>query len=147
MKKEYDVFWNESRRNKAALLGLSPQQIITLASIIQDETNKNDEKPRIAGVYLNRLRKGWLLQADPTIKYAIHNYSVNRVLKDDLNIDSPYNTYKYKGLPPGPVNFPDITSIDAVLNAEKNNYFYFCAKPDLSGYHNFAKTLYGPGHQ
>ncbi len=141
MKKEYDIFWNESRRSKAEVLGLSPQQVITLASIIQDETNKNDEKPRMAGVYLNRLRRGWLLQADPTIKFAMHNYSVKRILKDDLNIDSPYNTYKYAGLPPGPINFPDISSIDAVLNAEKNDYLYFCAKADFSGYHNFARTL------
>jgi UPF0755 protein len=142
MKREYDIFWNESRRNKASALSLTPQQVITLASIIQDETNRNDEKPRISGVYLNRLHRGWLLQADPTIKFAMHDFSVKRVLTDYLKIDSPYNTYKYAGLPPGPINFPDITSIDAVLNAETHDYMYFCAKDDFSGYHNFAKTLY-----
>jgi UPF0755 protein len=142
MKREYDLFWNESRRNKAALLSLSPPQVMTLASIIQEETNKNDEKSRISGVYINRLQKGWLLQADPTIRYAMRDFSVKRILTDYLKIDSPYNTYKYSGLPPGPINFPDISSIDAVLNSEKHDYLYFCAKDDFSGYHNFAKTLY-----
>jgi UPF0755 protein len=142
MKREYDLFWNDSRRNKAAMLGLSQPQVITLASIIQEETNKNDEKPRISGVYLNRLHRGWLLQADPTIKYAMHDFSVKRILEDYLKIDSPYNTYKYPGLPPGPINLPDIASIDAVLNSEKHDYMYFCAKDDFSGYHNFARTLH-----
>jgi len=142
MKKEYDIFWNDSRRNKAASLGLSPQQVITLASIIQEETNKNDEKPRISGVYINRLHRGWLLQADPTIKFALQDFSIRRVLDEDLYIISPYNTYKYAGLPPGPINFPDIPSIEAVLNTEKHDYMYFCARDDFSGYHNFARTLH-----
>jgi UPF0755 protein len=138
MKREYNIFWNESRRTKAAILGLSPQQVITLASIVQDETGKNDEKPRISGVYINRLRRGWLLQADPTIKYAMNDFSIRRILDDYLKINSPYNTYKYAGLPPGPINFPEIPSIDAVLNAETHEYMYFCAKDDFSGYHAFA---------
>lgn len=142
MKKEYDIFWNESRRNKADSLGLSPQQVITLASIIQDETSKDDEKPRISGVYINRLHRGWLLQADPTIKFAIDDFSIRRVLDENLKINSPYNTYKYAGLPPGPINFPEIASIDAVLNTEKHDYMYFCARDDFSGYHNFSRTLY-----
>ena len=142
MKKQYDIFWNETRKNKAANLGLTVPQVVTLASIIQEESNKNDEKPRISGVYINRLHRGWLLQADPTIKFAKGDFSIKRVLSEYLKIDSPYNTYKYTGLPPGPINFPDITSIEAVLNTEKNDYLYFCAKEDFSGYHNFAKTLY-----
>jgi UPF0755 protein len=142
MKKEYDIFWNQSRKDKAGDLGLTPPQVITLASIIQEETNKNDEKPRISGVYINRLHRGMLLQADPTIKFAMKDFAIKRILNEYLKIDSPYNTYKYAGLPPGPINFPDITSIDAVLNAEKNDYLYFCAREDFSGYHNFAKTLH-----
>ena len=142
MKKEYDIFWNESRKKKAADLGLTPTQVITLASIIQEETNKNDEKPRIAGVYINRIHRGMLLQADPTIKFAMKDFAIKRILNEYLKIDSPFNTYLYAGLPPGPINFPDIESIDAVLNAEKNDYLFFCAKEDFSGYHNFAKTLH-----
>lgn len=141
MKKEYDIFWNESRKNKAAALSLTQTEVVTLASIVQEESNKNDEKPRISGVYINRLNRGWLLQADPTIKFAMRDFSIKRILTEYLKIDSPYNTYKYAGLPPGPINFPDIASIDAVLNAEKSDYLYFCAKEDFSGYHNFAKTL------
>jgi UPF0755 protein len=141
MKWEYDRFWNESRKKKAAELGLSPLQVVTIASIVQEETNMNDEKSRIAGVYINRLKRGWPLQADPTVKFAINNFLIKRVLKEYLSVDSPYNTYKYAGLPPGPINFPDIVSVDAVLNAEKHNLMYFCAKDDFSGYHNFAKTL------
>lgn len=141
MKLEYDHFWNETRKKKATDLGLSPLQVVTIASILQEETNKNDEKERMAGVYINRVKKGWLLQADPTVKYALGNFQIKRILTEDLSVDSPYNTYKYAGLPPGPINFPDITSVDAVLNAEHNNYMYFCAKEDFSGYHNFAQTL------
>jgi len=142
MKKESDIFWNESRKNKAKDLGLTPPQVITLASIIQEESNKNEEKPRISGVYINRLHRGMLLQADPTIKFAMKDFAIKRILNEYLKIDSPYNTYKYAGLPPGPINFPDIASIDAVLNTEKNDYLFFCAKEDFSGYHNFAKTLH-----
>jgi len=141
MKREYDQFWTETRKKKAADLELSPLQIVTIASIVQEETNKNDEKSRMAGVYINRVKKGWLLQADPTVKFALGNFLIKRILTADLTIDSPYNTYKYVGLPPGPINFPDIVSVDAVLNAEHHNYMYFCAKEDFSGYHNFALSL------
>ena len=141
MKFEFEHFWNSTRKNKAADLGLSPLQIVTIASIVQEESNKNDEKPRIAGVYINRLKRGWLLQADPTVKYALGNFQIKRILTKYLSVDSPYNTYKFAGLPPGPINFPDIASIEAVLNAEHHNYMYFCAKEDFSGYHNFAQSL------
>jgi len=141
MKFEYDRFWNSSRRKKGVDLGLSPLQIVTIASIVQEESNKNDEKPIIAGVYINRIKKGWLLQADPTVKFALGDFQLKRVLTKYLSVDSPYNTYKYAGLPPGPINFPDIASVDAVLNAEHHNYMYFCAKEDFSGYHNFAQSL------
>jgi UPF0755 protein len=141
MKRESDLFWNETRKTKAKNLGLSIPQVITLASIVQEETNMNDEKSRIAGVYLNRLRRDWFLQADPTVKFAVGDFTLKRILHAYTLLDSPYNTYKYKGLPPGPINFPEIQSIDAVLNAETSDYFYFCAKEDFSGYHNFSKTL------
>lgn len=141
MKQEYDNFWNETRKKKANDLGFTRDQIVTLASIVQEESNKNDEKPRIAGVYINRLRRGWLLQADPTVKFALGDFTIKRVLTEYLEIDSPYNTYKYTGLPPGPINFPEIASVDAVLNAEEHSFLYFCAKEDFSGYHNFAKSL------
>ena len=141
MKTEYDRFWNDERKSKAETLGLTQVEVATLASIVQEETIKNDEKPIVAGLYLNRLRIGMLLQADPTIKFAIGDFTIRRVLDAYLEIDSPYNTYKYSGLPPGPINFPEISSLDAVLNSDKNNYLYMCAKEDFSGYHNFAKTL------
>lgn len=141
MKKEYDSFWNDSRKEKASAIDLSPAEVITLASIVQSETIKQDELKTVAGLYINRLKKGMLLQADPTIKYAVGDYSLKRVLTKHLEIDSPYNTYKYAGLPPGPIAFPEITSIDAVLNYEKHKYLYMCAKEDFSGYHSFAKTL------
>ena len=141
MKREYELFWNESRKKKAALLGLTPLQIVTIASIVQEETNKNDEKMRMAGVYINRLKRGWLLQADPTVKFALRNFGLKRILTEFLSVDSPYNTYKYAGLPPGPINFPDSVTVDAVLNAESHNFMYFCAKEDFSGYHNFAQSL------
>ena len=141
MKTEYDHFWTDERKKKASDLALTPLQVVTIASILQEETNKNDEKSRMAGVYINRVKKGWLLQADPTIKYAMGNFQIKRVLKEYLSVASPYNTYINAGLPPGPINFPDIVSVDAVLNAEHHNYMYFCAKEDFSGYHNFAVTL------
>jgi UPF0755 protein len=112
-----------------------------LASIIDDEVSKKDEKPRIAGVYINRLKRGIPLQACPTIKYALNDFSITRVLYVHLSVDSPYNTYKYKGLPPGPVGCPSKEGIEAVLNAEKHDFLYFAAKPDFSGYHNFSRTL------
>lgn len=141
MKAEYDRFWNDSRLKKASTLGLKPVEVITLASIVQSETIKQDELKVVAGLYINRLNKGMLLQADPTIKYAVGDYSLKRVLTKHLEIDSPYNTYKNAGLPPGPIAFPEITSIDAVLNYEKHKYLFMCAKEDFSGYHNFARTL------
>jgi UPF0755 protein len=140
MKTEYDKFWTPERKAKAEKLGLSQQQVSTLASIVQAETIKNDEKPRVAGVYLNRLEKGMLLQADPTVVFGVGDFTIRRVLNVHLRHDSPYNTYKYKGLPPGPINVPNISSIDAVLNPEEHKYIYFCAKEDFSGYHSFAVT-------
>ena len=141
MKKEYDIFWNQNRKDKAKNLGLSAPEVITLASIVQEETNMNEEKSKIAAVYINRLHQDWFLQADPTVKFAIGDFSIKRILHAYTTIDSPFNTYKYKGLPPGPINFPEIQSIDAVLNSEKNDYMYFCAKEDFSGFHRFSKTL------
>lgn len=138
---EYKKFWNQDRRNKAQAIGLTPEEVITVASIVQEETNKNDEKPIIAGLYLNRIKRGMLLQADPTVKFALGNFGIKRILNSHLAIDSPYNTYKYPGLPPGPIDFPEISSIEAVLNAAKTPYLYMCAREDFSGYHNFAKSL------
>ena len=141
MAMEYARFWNETRRNKATELGLTPEEVMTVASIVQEETNKKDEKPIVAGLYLNRIKRGMPLQADPTVKFALGNFHIKRVLNSHLEIDSPYNTYKYPGLPPGPINFPEISSIEAVLNAAKTPYIYMCARQDFSGYHNFAKNL------
>ncbi|MDX9882443.1 MAG: endolytic transglycosylase MltG [Prolixibacteraceae bacterium] len=143
MATEYKRFWNDNRKEKAAAHNLTPVQVATLASIVQEETAKNEEKPVVAGLYLNRLKKGMLLQADPTIKFAVGDFSIRRVLHEHLLVESPYNTYKHAGLPPGPISFPEISSIEAVLNAEKHNYLYMCAKEDFSGYHNFATTLSG----
>ncbi|MCA0959364.1 endolytic transglycosylase MltG [Muricauda ruestringensis] len=147
MKKEYDRFWTDTRLQKAKSLGLTPNEVTSLAAIVQKETAKVDERPRVAGVYLNRIKRGMLLQADPTVIYAIKketgNYDtiIKRVLFRDLEMDSPYNTYKYAGVPPGPITMPDITSIDAVLNPEKHDYLYFVADVSNFGYHMFAKTL------
>lgn len=141
MKAEYDKFWNEERRAKADSIGLTPQEVSTLASIVQAESKKNDEKPKIAGVYINRLERGMALQADPTLVYATGDFTIKRVLNIHKEIDSPYNTYKYPGLPPGPINIPPISAIDAVLNYTSHNYLYFCAKEDFSGYHSFATNL------
>ena len=144
--KEYNRFWNKSRLEKAKNLNLSKSEVITLASIVQKETAKKVERPIVAGLYLNRLKKGWPLQADPTIIYCVkeikgQDYVVKRVLTADLEINSPYNTYKNKGLPPTLIAMPDISAIDGVLNAQKHNYFYMCANVDKIGYHAFAKTL------
>jgi UPF0755 protein len=141
MYREYENFWTESRKEKAKTLGLSQKEVSTLASIVQAESQKNDERDRIAGVYLNRLRLGMPLQADPTLVFALGDFSIKRVLNIHKETDSPYNTYKYAGLPPGPINLPDISALDAVLNAEDHNYLYFCAKEDFSGYHVFATNL------
>jgi UPF0755 protein len=141
MLKEYRDFWNDDRKAKAKVLGMTPVEVSTLASIVDEEAARSDEKPRIAGVYINRLRRGIPLQADPTIIYALGDFSIKRVLKAHLETDSPYNTYKNRGLPPGPINSPSISGIESVLNAEKHDYLYFSAKADLSGYHNFSRTL------
>jgi UPF0755 protein len=141
MKQEYDKFWNNERRKKAEDIKLTPVEVTILASIVQAETAKNEELKRIAGLYVNRLKRGIFLQADPTVKYAVGDHSLKRILNVHLETDSPYNTYKYAGLPPGPINFPETSAIDAVLNYENHKYMYMCAKEDFSGYHNFAATL------
>ena len=140
MQKEYDKFWTAARKEKAAALKLSPQQVTILASIVDGEALYDKEMPIIAGLYLNRLNKGILLQADPTVIFANNDFSVKRVTYALLRVDSKYNTYKYAGLPPGPIMMPSINAIDAVLNHDHNNYIYMCAKEDFSGYHAFAVT-------
>ncbi len=140
MFEENAKFWNERRLNKTAEVGLTKEEVITLSSIVEKETNKNDEKPVIAGVYLNRLESKWRLQADPTVVYAIGDFTIRRVLNKHKEFDSPYNTYEHLGLPPGPICIPSISSIDAVLNPTSSDYMFFCARDDLSGYHAFAKT-------
>lgn len=144
MQKEHKAFWDKNdRRAKANALGLSPLEAYTLASIVERETNVNAEKPRVAGVYLNRLNIGMRLQADPTCVYATHDFAATRVTQYHTTFDSPYNTYLYAGLPPGPICMASIPSIDAVLNPEKHDYIFFCAKPDDSGTHAFAATFAG----
>lgn len=138
---EYHSFWNADRRAKAETLGLSLKEVSTLASIVQAESVKGEESPIIAGLYYNRLKRGIPLQADPTLVFASGDFAIKRVLNEHKEIDSPYNTYKYRGLPPGPINMPSIQSIDAVLNYKKHNYIYMCAKEDFSGYHNFTTNL------
>lgn len=141
MLKEYKLFWNKSRTIKASEINLSLQDVSILASIVQKEQNiRKDERPSIAGLYLNRLKKGMKLESDPTLIFALKDFNINRVLNKDKRVDSPYNTYKHVGLPPGPICIPSINSIDAVLNAEEHDYIFMCAKEDFSGYHNFAKN-------
>ena len=140
MKKEYDRYWNEERRKAAAEMGLKPMEVITLASIVEEETAKEDEKPVVAGLYLNRLKRGWRLQADPTVRFARGDFSSRRVYLRDLEAESEFNTYKIDGLPPGPICLPSKSSIEAVLHAESHPYMFMCARPDFSGYHNFART-------
>lgn len=147
MAREHDRFWNAERLAKAKELKLSPEQVYTLASIVQKETATVDERPRVAGVYLNRLKKGWKLDADPTVIFAVKRAEndfdkvIKRVLYKDLELDSPYNTYRVAGLPPGPIFMPDLSSINAVLNPEQHDYFFFVADVSKPGYHLFAKTL------
>ena len=140
MKKEHDRFWNKERLAKAQALGLTPAEVCTVASIIDEETANNAEKPMIAGMYLNRLKVGMPLQADPTVKFALKDFGLKRIYHDMLKTDSPYNTYKYAGLPPGPIKIASVKGIDAVLNRVDHDYLYMCAKEDFSGTHNFAKT-------
>lgn len=138
MVKEHDAFWNGERKTKAEAAGLSPDEVATLASIIDEETANNDEKPMIAGMYLNRLHKDMPLQADPTVKFALKNFALKRIYHDMLFYDSPFNTYRNTGLPPGPIKIASIKGIDAVLNYVKHDFLYMCAKEDFSGTHNFA---------
>ncbi len=141
MQRENASFWDSEGRNAAAKkLGMTHEEVITLASIVDEETAYTPEKPRVAGVYLNRLRIGMPLQADPTVKFAVGDDGLRRILNQHLRIQSPYNTYIYKGLPPGPIRIPSISGIDAVLKAESHPFLYFCAKEDFSGSHNFART-------
>jgi UPF0755 protein len=140
MAKEYKAFWNDERLAQAREKGLSQSEVSTLASIVKAETAKRDEAPIVAGLYLNRLKKGIALQADPTLIYAVGDFSIKRVLDEHKTIQSPYNTYLNRGLPPGPINLPETNYLDAVLKAADHNYLYMCAKPDFSGYHNFART-------
>lgn len=147
MKKEYSRFWDEERMARAANIGMSPTEIMTLASIVDEETANDQEKPMVAGMYCNRLKlrnseypDGMPLQADPTIKFAWKRFDLRRIYNKLLNIDSPYNTYRRTGLPPGPIRIPSIAGIEAVLNHTKHDYLYMCAKEDFSGTHNFART-------
>ena len=141
MHKEHEKFWSAERKQRAAAIGLSPLEVSILASIVYAESSKNDEIPRIAGLYMNRLKKNIALQADPTLIFAAGDFTIKRVLNKHKEIESPYNTYKYAGLPPGPINLPPIVALKGVLNYESHNYIYMCAKEDFSGYHNFATNL------
>ncbi len=146
MQKENKRFWeSEDRKAKAADMGLTPEEVVTLASIIDEETANNGEKPLIAGMYLNRLKVGMPLQADPTVKFAVGDPTLRRIRRGHLKVESPYNTYINAGLPPGPIRIASVAGIDAVLNYAKHNYLYMCAKEDFSGTHNFAATY--PEHQ
>ncbi|WP_280748543.1 endolytic transglycosylase MltG [Parabacteroides sp. PF5-9] len=141
MKKEYDAFWTEQRQNSAKSIGLTPLDVSILASIVEEETAVADEYPIVAGLYVNRLHRGMLLQADPTVKYAVGDFTLRRVLYVHLEVDSPYNTYIYAGLPPAPIRIPTIRGLESVLNYTKHNYLYMVAKEDFSGRHNFAVSL------
>jgi UPF0755 protein len=140
IERNYARFWDATRKEQARNEGFTATQVITIASIVDEETNITDDKPKIASVYINRLRKGMKLQADPTVKFAIGDFSIRRIAGDMLQNISPYNTYLYEGLPPGPICTPSTGSIEAVLQAPKTTYLYFCAKEDFSGYSNFAST-------
>lgn len=140
MHQEFLHFWSKENKTKAKAIGLTPVQVSTLASIVEAETKKSDEMPKVAGLYLNRLKVGMKLQSDPTVVFAINKPNVHRVYYEDLKVNSPYNTYIHTGLPPGPIGFPSTKALNAVLNRDQNNYIYMCAKPDYSGYHNFAKS-------
>jgi len=141
MKKEYDRYWNEDRAKKADAISLTPIEVSVLASIVEEETADPSEYPVVAGLYLNRLKKGMLLQADPTVKFAVGDIALQRILYKHLEVESPYNTYKVAGLPPGPIRIPSIATLDAVLNPAQHNYLYMVAKEDFSGKHHFSRTL------
>lgn len=136
----YNQFWNNERLAQAEAIGLTPVEVGTLASIVEEENYKEDEKARIAGLYINRLAINMELQADPTVKFAVGNFSLKRIYEHHTQVDSPYNTYLYKGLPPGPIRIPERSTLDAVLHYEHHNYLYMCAKDDFSGYHNFTDS-------
>ena len=138
MQKEHKAYWNEERMQKAQAIGLTPVEVATLASIVEEETANQAEKPMVAGLYINRLKKGMLLQADPTVKFSMQDFGLKRILYKHLEVDSPYNTYKHAGLPPGPIRVPSYQGLESVLNYTKHNYLYMCAKEDFSGTHNFA---------
>ena len=140
MHDEYEKFWTDERKSKAQEIGLTPIEVSILASIVQAESIKHDEAPVIAGLYINRLKKDIPLQADPTLVFAVGDFTLKRVLNEHKEVDSPYNTYKYRGLPPGPVNMPEIFALKAVLDYAKTNYLYMCAKEDFSGRHNFTHS-------
>lgn len=140
MQKEHKAFWNEKRLKQAEAIGLTPIEVATLASIVEEETAVNAEKPMVAGLYINRLKRGMLLQADPTVKFSLQEFGLKRILYKHLEVDSPYNTYKYAGLPPGPIRVPSYQGLESILNYTKHNYLYMCAKEDFSGTHNFAVT-------
>ena len=141
MKKEHERFWTTEKLRKARELSLSPVEVSILASIVEEETAVSSEYPIVAGLYINRLRKGWLLQADPTVKFAMGDFELRRILNVHLEVESPYNTYKNQGLPPGPIRIPSIAGINAVLNYTHHNYMFMVAKEDFSGRHNFAVNL------
>ncbi len=140
MAKESEKFWTDERKRQAKEAGFTPAEIVTIASIVEQETAHTPEKSAVAGMYINRFHKGMKLQADPTVKFALNDFTLRRILLEHLKVDSPYNTYMYEGLPPGPIGVPSIESIDAVLNYERHNYLFMCAKEDFSGSHNFAET-------
>ena len=140
MYSQFQQFWNDSRRKTANEIGLTPFEVSTLASIVEEENFRPSEKAIIAGLYINRLHKDMLLQSDPTVKFAIGDFTRKRILNADLTIDSPYNTYKYKGLPPGPIRIPEASTLDSVLHYRHHDYLFMCAKEDLSGYHNFTSS-------
>lgn len=139
--KEHKRFWNTERREKAQSIGLTPLEVAIIASIVEEETNIADEKPVVAGLYINRLKRNILLQADPTVKFALQDFSLKRILNKDTRVDSPYNTYKYLGLPPGPIRLPSQQGLNSVLNYTRHNFLYMCAKEDFSGRHNFSTNL------
>lgn len=140
MNEYYQQFWTDKRKNTAEEIGLTPVQVATLASIVEEENMRPSEKAIIAGLYMNRLNKGMLLQSDPTVKFALGDFARKRILNSDLQVDSPYNTYKYKGLPPGPIRIPEASTMDSVLHYRHHNWIYMCAKEDFSGYHNFTAS-------
>ena len=138
--KESNAFWTSKRKAEAKAAGLTPNEVIIMASIVDQETANSEEKPMVAGMYLNRLHQGMKLQADPTVKFALKQFALKRILHEHLSVDSPYNTYRHEGLPPGPIAIPALSSIEAVLHFAHHDYIYMCAKEDFSGTHNFAKT-------